>query len=228
MGFSNYDPSNISPKGKNLRGRLYGRGGCEATCCIESMKKPNKVQSYEDLSNVYNYNSLSNIFPNIRTYRAGFLCLYTGHSMVEVLMVKEKGQTFRDAHGIHVKPEHFGLPKGHAESQDTSALDTATRELYEETGINVRGMGNARLMPTVFVIHRVEGPISEIIVYFIVILNQRPPVVICKKELCDYAWINLRKETRLLKDATIPTKKLFAVLENVKLSESIFHGGIEI
>ncbi len=59
----------------------------------------------------------------------------------------------------------FGFPKGHVERGETE-LETAQREICEETGLNVDFVGDFR-MTDKYIIHKGNGKTLKTVVYFL-------------------------------------------------------------
>ncbi len=59
----------------------------------------------------------------------------------------------------------FGFPKGHVERGETE-LETAQREIYEETGLSVDFVGDFR-MADKYIIHKGNGKALKTVVYFL-------------------------------------------------------------
>jgi 8-oxo-dGTP pyrophosphatase MutT (NUDIX family) len=170
-------------------------------------------------------------FSDIKTVRAGFLVILRTHDIEndiqcnELLVVKEKGNTCYKNGILQTIPPRLGPPKGSAEQCDISALDTAKRELFEETGINVHDPAiDAKLLETTFIYYRPK--VSEIIVYFVIFISKMPKISLCTRELLDYQWIDMAPGLRRITDVTDPTSKIFSLLDNygihqIKLDNAI-------
>jgi hypothetical protein len=115
-----------------------------------------------------------------------------------------------------------GFPKGGESSGDKSALDTAFRELYEETSIDLT-THDAQIAPQTFMIPRQS--VGEMFIYFLCIIDHEPPVNICTTELMGYEWYDARASLRGIQSVTIPTSTLLNTLEDVdfdKISNTIY------
>lgn len=89
-------------------------------------------------------------------------------------------------------PGHWGFPKGHVEANETE-LQTATREIFEETGlipdINTNFKVISRYSPH-------PGTYKNA-VYFLAKTNNNK-ISIQKSELADYRWCNFENACSLL------------------------------
>ena len=79
----------------------------------------------------------------------------------------------------------YGFPKGHIENCETE-VDCATRETFEETGINVVVDPKYRFS----VSYKVNGGFSKIAVYFIA-FPKNDDIVIQEEELLDARWVDV-------------------------------------
>jgi 8-oxo-dGTP pyrophosphatase MutT (NUDIX family) len=89
---------------------------------------------------------------------------------------------------IRHRAGHWGFPKGHADPGETP-LETAQRELFEETGIS-----DCRLIPDYQISEQYEKfkkgkSVPKTVTYFLgTVTNDK--VQICVNELSEYAWLN--------------------------------------
>lgn len=83
----------------------------------------------------------------------------------------------------HTNGRYWGFPKGHVEKDETET-ETARREVYEETGLDIRFIMGFRetisYMP-------VKNTIKEA-VYFLA-FAKRYEVALQQEEICSYAWL---------------------------------------
>ena len=107
-------------------------------------------------------------------------------------------------------PMRKGFPKGAACSIDSTALATARRELYEETGVIA-----TNVLPCPIMIPRPET--GELFIYFVCKMDHEPNIKICEKELVGYEWCRV-DALRRLHPVTIPTTLLIGTLELVDFS----------
>lgn len=178
-------------------------------------------KTYQGMYELYKYTTLREIFPWVNIFRAGMVVLSTecknGAKEFEMLLVHQKPHYYTDEKGYRkLMPLRKGPPKGASDPDDVSALQTAQRELTEETGIDITDPKyNSRLCITTFLHRRTEYTIQELFIYFIVIVDKRPAVKICTKELIGYEWVNVKKSLHNIDGATKPTLSLLTALENV-------------
>lgn len=76
-------------------------------------------------------------------------------------------------------PHYWGFPKGSMENGE-SEIETAIRETKEETNISLT---NEQVKKA----HRIK---YQYHVYFLVIIDSKPDVIIDRKELTQYAWVD--------------------------------------
>ena len=87
-------------------------------------------------------------------------------------------------------------------------MDTAFRELKEETGIVPTEADY--ILNTVFVLFRDN---SQVIIYFILVVAKKPEIIISEDELDGYTWIS--RKTKLDLTLTEPTVQVLHELGNV-------------
>ena len=88
---------------------------------------------------------------------------------------------------------HWGFPKGHTEAGENE-YETASREIYEETGLRVVFYGDERV-----VTHYSPKPgIEKDVVYFLAIPRNNQAVTIQKEEAADYRWCTFSEAMELL------------------------------
>ncbi len=98
---------------------------------------------------------------------------------IEYLIVKQKNG------------KHWGFPKGHVEANETET-ETAKREVFEETGINVDFLENFRET-----IRYPVGDNDKTVVFFLCrALNEK--VKLLHKEIMDYKWLSFDDAMNLL------------------------------
>jgi len=184
-----------------------------------------EIETYEDLAELYSYDVLKRVFYWARSFRAGIVMIHREPKILgdqEILLVHQKEVKYFDGREMRMLPERKGPPKGESIPEDKSALSTAIREAYEETGVDILDpIYDAKLMPAAFIARRPEVGIEELIVYFVVIFETRPDIKICTKELAGYTWYDMSKGLRNIADVTSPTKRLLASLENVNWSRMV-------
>lgn len=97
------------------------------------------------------------------------------------------------------KREHWEFPKGGVEEGERE-LDTALRELWEETGVkDVRVLPGYR-EPIRYIYRRPEGLVSKQVVYFIGKVGD-PSVTLREVEAKDYRWADYEETRKLLRHA---------------------------
>jgi tRNA nucleotidyltransferase (CCA-adding enzyme) len=99
---------------------------------------------------------------------------------IEFLLVKSKDD------------DHWGFPKGHMEENENE-LDTALREVYEETGLNIKIINNFRVETEYFV----STYVLKKVIYFLGIPKDTN-VKIQIEEIGDYKWLNYEDAMKLL------------------------------
>lgn len=106
----------------------------------------------------------------------------------QFLTVTERPRT---RHGAIIRtqgvPGKCGFPKGAAEyNREENAWDTAARELWEETGININVA--TWVSPTVFIIP--EKNINKVYIFFMCFFAVQPVVHIDSRELVTATWVD--------------------------------------
>ena len=121
------------------------------------------------------------------------------HGNIEILLIK------------HVNSGHWSFPKGHVEGNETE-LETAKREIKEETGLDV-------ILDQTFretVSYSPKRDTQKVVVYFLgFALNHE--FVPQEEEIADIRWVDIVHATHLLtyeNDKTIVTKARAAIRQN--------------
>lgn len=167
------------------------------------------LSSIEDFHRYFNYKSLFRTYSDAQEFRAGIILVYRSN---EMLMIHQKPTTYLEDSIEKNLGMRRGFPKGGRNASDISALDTALREVHEETGINITDpQYNARLSVSTFIIPHVY----EVFVYFVCVVDTKPTVTICEQELDGYEWVDVKSGLRGIRSTTIPTARLLCELENV-------------
>lgn len=89
------------------------------------------------------------------------------------------------------KKGHWAFPKGHGEKNERK-IDTAKRELYEETGIkDINFLSRKVFLKEKYKYYnRLNQKVDKIVEYFIAeALNDK--VTICNHEIMNYKWLSL-------------------------------------
>jgi 8-oxo-dGTP pyrophosphatase MutT (NUDIX family) len=102
------------------------------------------------------------------------------HGNTEILLIK------------HIGSGHWSFPKGHVEAGETE-LETATREIKEETGIDVM------LDPTFreLVTYSPKKDTQKVVVYFIAKAKPGCPVP-QENEVAEVRWVEINRAADLL------------------------------
>jgi 8-oxo-dGTP pyrophosphatase MutT (NUDIX family) len=176
-----------------------------------------KQRNKEDAGQIYNYADIAIVCPWVKVFRAGMVVVHKSAELCEILMIHERAAVIQDQATKKIKhiPMRRGFPKGQRQKEDVTALDTALRELREETGIHVANKGD--ILPAVFLIPRFSC--SEALIYFVYVTRTKPAVSICTRELAGYEWINVRTGLKNVEATTIPTARLLIELENVNFDK---------
>ena len=184
---------------------------------IDAWKKQSRGLKFDNLNDMrrfYDYSNVRKAFPWAQIIRAGFICLYkpTDEADAEILLVQQKATQFMSRGQKITKPPRYGPPKGMADNKDISAVDTALRELFEETSIIP---DKENIQPVTLIVRRPE--LNELMIYYIALFKARPDVNICLKELTDYKWFDVSSVYyEVGKDATTPTKSVLMMLNHLK------------
>lgn len=159
-----------------------------------------KLQSIDDYKHALSYKLLHMLFNNIKTYKAGVVLLYRDGNSSEMLFVKQRVSLF------------YGPPKGSADPGDKTAIDTAFREFYEETSVDLSEPDLcSKLLKTVVMVQSKKT--KDCLIYFIVVVNKKPEVYVCKDELIGHQWVNISLGYRdLTRSVSQPTKQLLTFL----------------
>ena len=88
---------------------------------------------------------------------------------------------------------HWGFPKGHTE-QGENEYETASREIFEETGLYVVFCGDLRIVS-----HYSPKPgIEKDAVYFVATVRDNQNVKLQKEEVADYRWCTFAEAKQFL------------------------------
>jgi 8-oxo-dGTP pyrophosphatase MutT (NUDIX family) len=92
----------------------------------------------------------------------------------------------------------WGFPKGHVKNGE-SELDTAKREILEETGISKVKFINDFRLEDVYIIDRFCNIIEKHCVYFLAIALNCCCLDFDKDEILKFSWFDLRQTLELLR-----------------------------
>ncbi len=91
---------------------------------------------------------------------------------------------------------HWGFPKGHTE-QGESKIETAKRELEEETGISQCDIIEEVLFAERYITAGTEIPINKSVEYFVGIVPSTD-VKILEKEISAYKWVSYKDALNII------------------------------
>lgn len=121
------------------------------------------------------------------------------HGNIEILLIK------------HVNSGHWSFPKGHVEGDETE-LETARREIKEETGLDV-------ILDQTFretVSYSPKRDTQKVVVYFLA-LARNYDYVPQEEEIAEIRWVDIIRATHMLtyeNDKTIVNKARAAIKQN--------------
>ena len=121
------------------------------------------------------------------------------HGNVEILLIK------------HINSGHWSFPKGHVEGDETE-LETAKREIKEETGLDV-------ILDQTFretVSYSPKRDTQKVVVYFLA-LARNYDFVPQAEEIAEIRWVDIARATNMLtyeNDKTIVNKARAAIKQN--------------
>ncbi|MBP0970493.1 MAG: NUDIX domain-containing protein [Oscillospiraceae bacterium] len=121
------------------------------------------------------------------------------HGNIEILLIK------------HVNSGHWSFPKGHVEGDETE-LETAKREIKEETGLDV--IIDQTFRETVSYSPRRDT--QKIVVYFLA-LARNYDFVPQEEEIAEIRWVDIVRAARMLtyeNDKTIVNKARAAIKQH--------------
>ena len=88
----------------------------------------------------------------------------------------------------HRSGNHWSFPKGHANAGE-SPLETAQRELYEETGLSVASLLDTAPLMESYQLMRKEGLTDKTVTYFPAFVAGN--LSLQSEELLDYKWVKV-------------------------------------
>lgn len=113
-----------------------------------------------------------------KEFSYGIIPLYSrGGSSYEVLLVQRKNGT-------------WGFPKGHREGKE-SPKQTAQRELYEETGLNVSRRMSSRIWKEQYTFVYDTHQIDKTVGYFLAEVSSQH-ITLQYEELQDFVWVSIQ------------------------------------
>ena len=121
------------------------------------------------------------------------------HGNIEILLIK------------HINSGHWSFPKGHVEGDETE-LETARREIKEETGLDV-------ILDQTFretVSYSPKRDTQKVVVYFLA-LARHYDFVPQEEEIAEIRWVDIVRATRMLtyeNDKTIVNKARAAIKQH--------------
>ena len=121
------------------------------------------------------------------------------HGNVEILLIK------------HINSGHWSFPKGHVEGDETE-LETARREIKEETGLDV-------ILDQTFretVSYSPKRDTQKVVVYFLA-LARNYDYVPQEEEIAEIRWVDIVRAARMLtyeNDKTIVNKARAAIKQH--------------
>ena len=121
------------------------------------------------------------------------------HGNIEILLIK------------HINSGHWSFPKGHVEGDETE-LETARREIKEETGLDV--ILDQTFRETVSYSPRRDT--QKIVVYFLA-LARNYDFVPQEEEIAEIRWVDIVRAARMLtyeNDKTIVNKARAAIKQH--------------
>ena len=121
------------------------------------------------------------------------------HGNIEILLIK------------HVNSGHWSFPKGHVEGDETE-LETARREIKEETGLDV--ILDQTFRETVSYSPRRDT--QKIVIYFLA-LARNYDFVPQEEEIAEIRWVDIVRAARMLtyeNDKTIVNKARAAIKQH--------------
>ena len=131
------------------------------------------------------------------------------HGNIEILLIK------------HVNSGHWSFPKGHVEANETE-VETALREIKEETGIDV--IIDPTFRETVTYFPRKDT--QKVVVYFIA-KAKNFDYVRQEEEIAEIKWVDVGYATSVLtyeNDKSIVNKAKKVIKDNKKVTAAVFRG----
>ena len=101
---------------------------------------------------------------------------------------------------------NWSFPKGHMEQGETF-LDTAKRELYEESGLTCEKIDSEKMFTHSYTIENKDSLVYKTVHYFIGYLDKKEPIL-QKEEVKDFCWCSSDEVMHKLKFENI--KSLFS------------------
>lgn len=135
----------------------------------------------------------------------GIVPLREGTYEVEVLLIFHRGG------------RNWAFPKGHKDSGETD-LQTAERELKEETGLTVSSYLSKTSYKETYQFYKFKDKISKTVIYFAAFVEGK--LVLQEEEIVDARWIPLSQANRHLtfKESKEICEKVQTLLQGKKSS----------
>ncbi len=96
---------------------------------------------------------------------------------------------------LHIAGRHWGFPKGHGNPGET-ALESAKRELKEETGLEVISLVRDLPFIETYNFKRKNRPVSKTVSYFAA--EVKGEVILQPEEIRDGRWFSFKEALRVL------------------------------
>lgn len=179
---------------------------------------PKQQDVFQYHHNITKYSILRDVFPWARWFRAGMIILYKDEQDIHLLRVCQNETAFRlEDNSIEFHPPRYGLPKGSISPGDISAMETARREVQEETGIDPAEYGDrVWCPPTTIIAPFPQKNIEEVHIWIPVIFYVKPSVRICNKEIIKYEWRNIKEYRSIYPNASYTNAPpIIALLNNI-------------
>lgn len=109
-------------------------------------------------------------------------------------LIQEKGE-WKVLLILHQKGHHWAFPKGHGVKGE-SALETAKRELEEETGLRVHRLLQETPLTERYQFHRKGEMVYKTVSYFPAVVEGE--IVLQEEEIKEYKWVPLKEAVRHL------------------------------
>jgi 8-oxo-dGTP pyrophosphatase MutT (NUDIX family) len=105
-----------------------------------------------------------------------------------IVPIKKKQDGFELYIVKHKSGNYWGFPKGHKEN-DEMPLETATRELFEETGLEIEKVLSSKTFKESFTFFHKGKMIFKTVEYFIALVDQEAKLQL--EEVLDGKWVDI-------------------------------------